>query len=498
MRIVALTKHYIKAYAILFTVLTAFYFFSRLIAIRSLEPFNDEILYAWWAQEGFFHPAQRLISLTDGKQPLFVWLTSLMMTIIPSPIAAGRIVSVLSGWFAMIGLGVLAYQLFRSRSAAFFSSFLYVVYPQAVLLDRYALYDVLLGLCWIWSLIVGVWLVRSPTLGASLVLALTLGAAFLTKSSALFLLPILFVMILIFAKRRSVIVVFGYIAFGVMIAYVYQSVQLLSPFYDAVWGKNNVFVYSLSELKTVSIATLISTNAVVFSNWIISYVTVPLLGAVMIFPFVDRKRTQSYLFLWLAFLIPFISVIFVGKTVYPRHLFFMTLTLLIIGGSVVSHALKARRFRGISIFGVALIFIMLMWRSGSILINFASAPLPAMDRFQYIEGWPAGQGLKEIVRFLDHEAKEAPLTVITEGQYGSMTTTAMELYFGNYPQIQRLTMDEHTLILPTDIKWPNATYIILNKTDTAPTTWSGRELLTIRKGNGTSYMKLYKLSNMRL
>ncbi|MCL4415470.1 MAG: hypothetical protein M1365_02025 [Actinobacteria bacterium] len=80
------------------------YFILRLIAIRDLPLFVDEAIYIRWAQMGFYDPGLRLASLSDGKQPLFIWLITVLMNVISSPLAAGRIISVLTGFMTGIGL----------------------------------------------------------------------------------------------------------------------------------------------------------------------------------------------------------------------------------------------------------------------------------------------------------------------------------------------------------------------------------------------------------
>ena len=45
----------------------------------------------------------------------------------------------------------------------------------------------------------------------------------------------------------------------------------------------------------------------------------------------------------------------------------------------------------------------------------ASAPLPPVDRWQYVEGWPSGYGWRESVELLEREKGEGgrPLRVVT-------------------------------------------------------------------------------------
>jgi hypothetical protein len=73
----------------------ALYFFLRLYHLTSLPLFIDEAIYIRWGTIARLDATQRFISLTDGKQPLFVWIMWPMVKIFSDPIIAGRIVSVL-------------------------------------------------------------------------------------------------------------------------------------------------------------------------------------------------------------------------------------------------------------------------------------------------------------------------------------------------------------------------------------------------------------------
>ncbi len=475
-------------------VLLGIYFLTRFIAIRTLPPFNDEFIYVRWAQQGFFDPAMRLISLRDGKQPLYIWLVSLMMNMIPSPLAAGRIVSTLAGAMTMIGVGVLSYQLYKSRVISLAASVLYILAPQALLLDRFALYDSLLGALCTWSMIVMNSMIGRPTLGASLVLAFMLGAALLVKSSALFLFVLLPIGALIFSKTtRRKIHVAGLFVVTVVVALLYQSVQFLSASSSFIAEKNATFIYTLDQLRTLPIIPHLTENLRLYTHWVLSYVPLPLIALAISTWIIDRKHFKAHLFLTLAVLIPFLSIVLVGKTVYPRHLFFLSIPLLILAGAGAGRILTSRLPMWTRVAILFLCALPILYMSSRIVIDYKSAPLPAMDRFQYIEGWPAGWGVKDIARYLEDKSAKGSLTILTEGIYGSMPTTAMYLYFGQYPQVHILPIDDTTFLIPRDVDWTQDVYVILNRAQELPGGWNAEEVMKVRKGNADSYIRLLKL-----
>src|SRR5258706_6402847 len=80
------------------------FFFTRFYHILSLPIFTDEAIYVRWSQIASNDAAWRFISLTDGKQPMYVWITMVLMKLIHDPLLAGRTVSVIAGFFSMVGL----------------------------------------------------------------------------------------------------------------------------------------------------------------------------------------------------------------------------------------------------------------------------------------------------------------------------------------------------------------------------------------------------------
>ena len=84
--------------------LTVIYFFLRLIFLNRLPIFTDEAIYVRWAQIALNDSSWRFISLTDGKQPMYVWVAMVLMKFIHDPLIAGRLVSVATGFLTMVGL----------------------------------------------------------------------------------------------------------------------------------------------------------------------------------------------------------------------------------------------------------------------------------------------------------------------------------------------------------------------------------------------------------
>ena len=71
-------------------------FFTRLYHLTILPVFADEAIYVRWAQVMRAEETLRFLPLSDGKQPLFMWLIIPFFKMFSEPLFAGRFVSVLA------------------------------------------------------------------------------------------------------------------------------------------------------------------------------------------------------------------------------------------------------------------------------------------------------------------------------------------------------------------------------------------------------------------
>jgi len=191
---------------IILVLLTCVYFFLRLYQIMSLPIFTDEAIYTRWSQIARFDASWRFISLVDGKQPLFIWLNMTLMRVIHDPLLSGRLISVFAGFAAMAGLFFLGREIFNNRWIGILSAFLYLIFPFALVYDRMALYDSLVGTFAVWSLYFEILLIRRLRLDTALILGMVLGGGILTKTSGFFSIYLMPFMLLIFdwkSKKKS-------------------------------------------------------------------------------------------------------------------------------------------------------------------------------------------------------------------------------------------------------------------------------------------------------
>ena len=480
----------------------ALYLVTRLYNIMSLPMFTDEAIYTRWSQIARFDANWRFISLTDGKQPSFVWIDMILMRFTHDPLLAGRLVSVFAGFLSLVGIYFLAKELFGKR-VGIIASFLYILYPFSLVYDRMALYDSLVAAGAIWSLFFEILLIKKKRLDIALILGMVFGVSVLTKSSGFLFIYLLPFSLLLFdfknKNRKELFTRWAVLAvISAALAYFYYSIIKLSPFAHIVDEKNSTFVYPLKEWIGHPFRFFVGNWSGMW-DWLVKYATIPTLLLVASSFFIEKKKTLDKLLLFSWFILPFIALSLFGKVLYPRFILFMTMPLLILAAYSLNEFLK-RIKPG---FGKVIIFsafvIAMVFSDFLILHNFQNSPIPFSDLEQYINGWPAGGGTKEIINYLDKESKKGKIYVASLGTFGSLPTYAIEIYLGDNKKIEKGGIYPVPSQIPKDL---------LEKAKTMPVflfvssqsefeeqikTWPIHEILRYKKGVGNSYSHLYEV-----
>ena len=475
------------------------YFFLRLVNIMSLPLFTDEAIYTRWSQIARYDASWRFISLTDGKQPMFVWWDMIFMRFTHDPLLAGRLVSVVCGALTIIGLFFVGKEIFKNKWVGILSAGLYILYPFGLVYDRMALYDTMVGTFTIWSLYFLILLVRNPKAWIAFTLALVLGGGMLTKTSAFFswyLLPITLVLFDWRKKDRWVrlgeYVFFAVLAIG--LANVYYSILRLSPFFHIINDKNSIFVYPLHDWLSHPF-TFLTGNLSGLWSWFSAYFTYPVMLLVIGGLIVLRKYKEK-LVLLTYFAVPFLLLALFGRILYPRFILFMTLPLLPIVALFLVWSYNRLKNKLLLVL-LALIFFFLWIRADYLVItDFAHAPIANADLTQYINDWPAGGGIKETIAYLAIQAQTKKIFVASEGTFGSLPTYAVQIYLGDNKNV----LEEGIWPLPDQIpqdlldhakKMP--TFMIFYQIPTKPL-WPLTLIAQYRKGIGNTYLRLYKVN----
>jgi 4-amino-4-deoxy-L-arabinose transferase-like glycosyltransferase len=425
------------------------YFIVRLPNLTNLPVFTDEAIYLRWAQIALNDANWRFISLTDGKQPSFVWAVMIFMRLFDDPVLAGRLVSVVTGFFTMIGLWLVTYQLFKNKVASFFASLLFIFYPLAQVHDRMAIYDSMVATFAIWALYFSILFVRTLRLDVAYTLGFIIGGAVLTKSSGFFSAALLPFTLLLFDIKKPQVgkrflrwILFA--IFALIISQLLYSILRLSPFFGIINEKNATFVYPLAEWIKQPFTYFVSNNMSlwrwVFQYMHISYITLIVFGIATIHTFFREKAL-----LILYFFAPFFYLSLFGIAIFPRFIYFMTIMLLPIAAWSLAYILelllKKFSFKRKSVEAYAVTFVVVLlavgyqaYTSFMFILNPITAPIAKSDSIQYVNNWTAGWGVERAVEYLEQEADDKKIFVATQGTFGLMPY-ALELYLVSHPNM---------------------------------------------------------------
>jgi len=483
---------------ILLIVLIVFLFFlTRLINLDQFPIFSDEGIYIRWAKVAKSDATWRFISLTDGKQPLQTWGTIPFLKLFPdNALLSGRLFGVTGGFLALSGFFILLFYLF-GKTTALIGSFLYIFTPYFLFYERLALVDSWVNAGFIWIFLFLILLVKEKRLSTSVILGLIGGMFLLAKSSVrIFLILGVLSPILIFQKniKKYVKESFNfYILLGIsiFISLIIYNVQRLSPFMHYVAQKNLTFVMSFDEfLKTpFQYFSYNLKNTPLFILWEMGFV----LGILGILGLIKLKKKDlklgSYFLLWI--ILPLSAIIFFTKVLFPRYLIFFASILLLLASFYITQV-KNNKIKTII---YILIFLSISYFDYTILFDYKNIPFPGVDRGQYIEGWPAGWGIKETMEFARLKSKEKPVIIIAEGNFG-MAYDVLDVFLkptdkitlkGYWP-LNKETLEEHQTLLKD-----NYIYIFFSHRDNFTEVWPMKLVKRIEKPGNKSDFHLFEL-----
>ncbi|MBI5620111.1 glycosyltransferase family 39 protein, partial [Candidatus Gottesmanbacteria bacterium] len=465
------------------------YLFTRLLNLTTLPIFTDEAIYIRWAQIGSRDAAWRFISLVDGKQPLFVWFMMITVRLFRDPLLAGRIVSVASGLFTMIGVWFIAHELFRKKSIGYLSGMLYLLSPFSLLYDRMALYDSLVATFSVWNLYIAILLARRVRLDIALILGMTLGLGMLNKTSGFLSLYFLPLTLVLFdwgnpGRFRRIFRWIGFVTVAAVISLALYSVLRLSPLFNMVSQKDAVFIYPFRDWW-VHPFQFFTGNIKGLFDWTASYLTRPIffLALAPLFTLWEKPKEKLLLYAW--WLAPFVALALFGRVLYPRFILFMIMPLLVL--AALSFDWVIARFRGRLFLPIAALLLLYPSLSTDyfLIANPLYALIPRADKGQYVDDWPSGWGIREVNGFLEEQAKAGAVTVYTEGTFG-LLPYAIEIYLVDRPNIEIRGIWPLPEAMPQEMltrAHDHPTFVVLNQSQVAPQRWPLELIAEFQKGN---------------
>ena len=465
----------------LFLGVTILYFFLRLKNLTILPIFADEAIYIRWSQVMKAESTLRFLPLSDGKQPLFMWLLMPVFSFFNDPLFAGRFLSVMAGFGTLLGIFLLSLGLFRSRVVALLSCLIYALVPFAVFFDRMALVDSLLTMFGVWILFLGVLLVRYQRIDLAMVTGLVLGGALLTKSPAMFfafLLPVAAILLPTKSRRNllaSLLKLVGLWLIVYIFAFGAYNILRLGPNFHMIAARNLDYVFSFREILAHPLDPFRPHIGQVW-EWFLVFLGWPLIiaffGGII---FGARKWPRQTILLLSWFFLPLLAQMAIAKVFTARYIFFM-IPFLLIFGAIFLNQLIGRitklRFTAKGQIVVAIVVLVLFllpsFRFDCLLFTDPQKlPLPEGERTGYLEQWTSGYGINEVRDYLKQVSQKQHVNVGTEGYFGTLPD-GLQIYFDKDPKVTVFGVGLALSLVPESLKESAAsgealTYLVVNE-----------------------------------
>lgn len=484
--------------------LIGIFLFSRLYHLLLLPIFTDESIYIFWAKRIVTERAHWLISLTDGKPPLLVWMISSFLLVLPSDLylLAGRLPSVIAGFFSLIGMYKLSTLLFEDRKVGYIAMLLYIFTPFTLFYDRMALFDSLLCATMVWSVYFAIKTAKSMRLEDAIFWGFLLGLGFLSKPPAIlffFLTPLCFLLFIhkseIYKNWKKILLL---LVIPIFLSQAINNAQRVSGAYVLMQQKNQQFQQPISDIIADPFRYA-KGNIYGLFDWMNEYTTSPLFAFAFfscIFLFIEKRRIgATLLLLWFG---PLFAFAIIGRELFPRYLVFLMpyflLPLAYVFAKIFTKNIFVKTSACILFF---IIFLPALFFDHLILTDPKRAPFPIIDYHQYISDHPSGYGLSEIFSYIDKKLEKEKITLVTEGTFG-LYPYAFKLHYWDNKQIE--IMDRWPLTtIDQDIigaKLRSTVYLVYKEYRKVPVELPGKLILTIEKPGGRFFILLTKLEGI--
>ncbi len=432
-----ITKNSVFSFLCLFLIIG--YLTIRLVNLTIIPVFADEAIYIRWAQVMRAVSSLRFLPLSDGKQPLFMWLIIPFLKFINDPLIAGRLVSVLAGLGTMIGVFFLSRLLFRKKEISLFAALLYLISPFTFFFDRLALADGLLSLFFVWTLTFLVLLVKNIRLDFAMIAGISLGLAMITKSPALFIVLLLPATIIIIGSGAmkqwsNVLKLFFFWGIVYLFGFAIYNILRLGPEFHMIAIRNKDYIFPLAEILKHPLSPLLENLKNAVSWFWIMLTPLPLAAGVAGIILSLKKNFKETFLLCLWLFVPLLGQSAIAKVYTSRYVLFVVPLFLIFAAVSMEKVFSLLKNKWLTILFLSAVFFFPIYQIFLLLAFPQKSWLPANERSGYLELWTAGYGIKEAADYLKDAAKKEKVLVGTEGYFGTLPD-GLQIYLEKVPNI---------------------------------------------------------------
>jgi len=413
----------------------------RLVNLTILPVFADEAIYIRWAQVMAAEPTLRFLPLSDGKQPLFMWVLMFIVNRISDPLFAGRFVSVACGVAMVVAMFSFSYLLFKDKRVSLLASLFWAISPFSVFFDRMALVDSMLAFLTVVTFVFAAIMAKTKRIDAAIMTGVFLGLTSLTKSPALFvaiMLPGFWILSLPWPKKKLWLN-FLQIGFLMSVAYIFAfgfyNIQRLGPNFHMLGSRTQDYVFPISHLWQNPLDPFLPYMDRSFEwIWTMGPGVILLLALISIF-INSKKYWREVLLTLFLFLFPLSIQAMYAKVLTARYILFTLPSLYVLAAGVLT--IKQGNFKKVSLVLIAFFVIQALLYNKALLTNPVSANLPRSERSGYLEEWTAGTGIKEVAEIIKDIQKQNPdakIVVGTEGYFGTLPD-GLQIYLQGTPNV---------------------------------------------------------------
>jgi len=424
--------------------LLTFYFLFTLINLTLLPIFNDESIYIDWGWISLHVPGNSFISLTDAKQPLLLWIFGIFTTIFPDPLFAGRFVSVIIGSLTVIGIYLLAKNLF-DRHVAFLAGFLYAITPIFVFYNRQALLEAGIACVGIWAGYALYQLLQNPTIKKGILLGVILGIGFFMKSSALlFVISSAVTILFVFLKTKKGKLLSSYF-FALVSIIVVDFFLLSNPLFWQTLPSNSRYAYTIGDLLSFPLF-----------SWLNNLLASLQIGFVFMTPFVflaglwgtyllaKKKNTYAVGTLFY-FILALCLEIFTVKGQNQRYLVDFLPFLILPAAYVFNFWWKRKWFAKTAVviaFCIPLVLsLMILFVPASYILQ--TAKVSAYSDTEDLYSYTAGYGINETLAYIQaHSLPNSP-TMVLSALWTGNPENALDIYSFKSQNLYPIRVDSH-------------------------------------------------------
>lgn len=383
----------------------------RFTSLFSLPIFNDETIYAHWVRS-IMDAGRWLVPLSDGKSPLFYWVAATMTAMVKDPLLGLRAVAASAGTMGIIGSYLVGARL-MDRRLGLTAAWLYAILPYTVVNDRLGVPDGMLAALAPFLFLSALKFGEKPGWSRATALGLVAGAGLLIKPTALLFVPAVVLGVVLGAgsKRQTRETGLSLAKFTVAGAVALLPAMMIVAFLPggrSIVVKSSGFLLSAPELLKLPTSQWFINYGRTWS-WLIRYLQWPSLLVMITALIMGRHESRrTMLSLLVVGAGPLLLVAALAREWFSRYavvdmpfiIMAVSLGCVVLVQRIVRHGRRAVAFLVIVAFisAPALVADRLLIAAPT---RFAWAQ---EDRWQYIEGWPAGYGFKSAVGYIRKRA----------------------------------------------------------------------------------------------